>query len=184
MSSTTAARLAARHTGKRALCHGPPSRTGRGRRNAACVVGFVLAACAPAPDAEPLPDAAEIRAAQESGADSGSVGPASAGALARGERLWARCVTCHQIGADARHAAGPHLNGIVGRPAGRIAGFNFSPSLAASDLVWTPAALDAWLADPWRFLPGSRMNYGGLSRADDRAALIAYLEHAGASAEP
>jgi cytochrome c len=42
-------------------------------------------------------------------------------------------------------------------------------------LTWTPAALDAWLANPARFLPGNRMAFAGISDEEDRNALIAYL---------
>ena len=70
---------------------------------------------------------------------------------------------------------GPALFGFFGREAGSLDGFAFSPALAGADFVWTPRALDAWLRQPANFLPGNRMIYAGLSKADDRRAVIAYL---------
>jgi hypothetical protein len=49
--------------------------------------------------------------------------------------------------------------------------------LAEADFIWTPKALDAWLAQPWAFLPGNRMSYPGLSRQSDRDAAIAEILH-------
>ena len=77
---------------------------------------------------------------------------------------------------------------MFGRPAGTSPGFDYSPALASAGFVWTPAALDAWLAAPSQFLPGNRMAFAGIQRESDRNALIAYLlrasdEAAGDSAQ-
>ena len=70
---------------------------------------------------------------------------------------------------------GPALYGFFGADAGSHEGFEYSPALRSADFVWTPRALDAWLAQPGRFLPGNRMTFAGVSRQADRDALIAYL---------
>lgn len=70
---------------------------------------------------------------------------------------------------------GPNLYGLFGRPAGTAPGFPYSRALAEADFVWTPRALDAWLAEPARFLPGNAMAYPALASPGDRAALIASL---------
>ncbi|MEO0575711.1 MAG: cytochrome c family protein [Pseudomonadota bacterium] len=93
----------------------------------------------------------------------------------RGAALYKQCRVCHQIGAGAQHRSGPSLNQVVGRKAGSAAGFSYSTAMRSSDFVWDEAALDAWLARPWRFLPGTSMQYGGISDAEDRRAMIAYL---------
>ncbi|GAB4480645.1 MAG: cytochrome c [Burkholderiaceae bacterium] len=96
----------------------------------------------------------------------------SAGDPARGAQLYeSRCGGCHS--ADA-HRIGPAHRGVFGRRAGAAAGFDYSPALRASRLVWNARTLDAWLADPERTIPGQAMGY----RVDDerdRADLIAYL---------
>ena len=95
--------------------------------------------------------------------------------LRRGEQLWRQCGVCHRIGPGAGNASGPQLNGLFGRKAGGLAGFPYSAALREADFVWTPRALDAWLRSPYRFLPGNRMSYGGLSGPDDRRDLIAWM---------
>lgn len=70
---------------------------------------------------------------------------------------------------------GPNLHGLFGRKAGAVAGFNYSPALKASGIVWDATALDRYLAAPTEAVPGTRM----VVRVTDparRAALIAYLE--------
>ena len=95
--------------------------------------------------------------------------------LRRGELLSAQCRACHSLQSDSDDIIGPGLFGFFGKPAGRSVTFAYSAGLANGDFIWTPRALDAWLADPGRFLPGNKMAYAGLLYAEDRNALIAYL---------
>jgi cytochrome c len=84
------------------------------------------------------------------------------------------CAICHST-APGKNVMGPSLHGVVGRKAGTVAGFNYSPALQSSGVVWTPANLDAWLASPREFLPRSRMSFPGLHSPADRADVIAFL---------
>jgi cytochrome c len=92
-----------------------------------------------------------------------------------GERLAQMCRACHTIGKGGVNMVGPNLFGFFGNPAGSVAGYGYSVAMQEVDFVWTPRALDAWLLQPARFLPGNRMSFPGVSRASDRADLIAYL---------
>lgn len=95
-----------------------------------------------------------------------------AGDALRGARLYeARCSGCHSVDA---HRVGPAHRGVFGRRAGTASGFDYSPALRASALVWNERTLDAWLADPERTIPGQAMGYR-VEAARDRADLIAYL---------
>jgi cytochrome c len=85
------------------------------------------------------------------------------------------CRACHTLEEGGRALLGPNLFGMFGSPAGEREDYEFSPVLSAADFVWTPAALEAWLAQPARFLPGNRMSYPGLADEDKRADLVAYL---------
>ena len=90
-----------------------------------------------------------------------------------------RCRQCHQVGADAKNGVGPVLNGIVGRKAGSIDGFSYSPAnkKAGDDgWTWTEQNLDKYLADPRAAMPGNRMAFAGLKDDQERADLIAYLK--------
>jgi cytochrome c2 len=100
----------------------------------------------------------------------------------RGERVFQRCFACHSVVAGEDKLPGPNLDGVVGRRAGTLPGFRFSPALieaGAGGLVWTRATLDAYLADPERFLPGTEMGMPGLREAVDRRDVIDYLEKSG-----
>lgn len=92
-----------------------------------------------------------------------------------GQRLAQMCKACHTLGDGGAHMIGPNLFGFFGKPAGSAARYAYSAALQEADFVWTPRALDAWLAQPARFLPGNRMSYPGVSSASDRADVIAYL---------
>jgi len=94
---------------------------------------------------------------------------------ALGDRYLMQCGACHTFDDGGSHMLGPNLHNIIGRPAGTAAGFRYSKALSEADIVWTPRAIDAWLAEPQRFLPGNQMVYAGVRQAEDRAALIASL---------
>ena len=100
----------------------------------------------------------------------------------RGERVFQRCYACHSVVAGEVTPSGPNLYGVLGRRAGALTGFRFSPALidaGARGLVWTRATLDAYLADPQALIPGTQMGMPGLAEPDDRRDVIDYLERAG-----
>jgi cytochrome c len=101
-----------------------------------------------------------------------SAAVAQGGNAARGESLYAaRCGACHAPHADR---VGPRHQGVVGRKAGAVSGFDYSPALRASPLVWDIASLERWLADPEAVIPGQRMAYR-LGDATERSDIAAYL---------
>jgi cytochrome c len=95
--------------------------------------------------------------------------------LRRGQLLSLACAACHSFGAGEKTIVGPNLHGVFGRPAGVVEGFDYSPGLKLSGLVWTPRALDAWLADPASFVAGTKMTFTGYRSTEDRRDLIGYL---------
>lgn len=90
------------------------------------------------------------------------------------ERLFRqRCGACHQI-ETTRNGVGPHLQGVVGRVAGSVEGFNYSPTLRASGITWTDEVLDSYLTNPTAMVRGTRM-VQRFNNADERAAIIEFL---------
>ncbi len=104
-----------------------------------------------------------------------AVGPASAQDAAAGEAVFkSQCSICHSV-QSGRNMVGPALFGIVGRPAGTVAGFHYSPANKDSGLTWDAATLDRYLTSPGTVVPHTIMTYGGLKDPKKRADLIAYL---------
>lgn len=100
--------------------------------------------------------------------------PAGAGTgdPGRGKALYQGCNACHSIDDND---IGPKHRGVVGRRAGTVGDYNYSPALKASGLTWDPATLDRWLTNPSALVPGTKM-YFKLDSPQDRADIIAYLE--------
>ena len=67
---------------------------------------------------------------------------------------------------------------MFGRRAGSVPGFDYSPAMKRSGIVWNAKTLDRFLADPLRTVPGTSMGYAGVKDRKERAALIAYLKQA------
>jgi cytochrome c len=94
---------------------------------------------------------------------------------ATGEQLFGdNCASCHTVGGASTPDA-PTLKGVVGRKIASLTDFKYSDGLKAKQGTWTEDALDAFLANPQTFAPGTQM-YGGASDPNDRKAIIDYLK--------
>jgi cytochrome c len=103
-------------------------------------------------------------------------GEAAAGDPAAGERVFARCRVCHIADEPKNRPTGPHLHGALGRTAGSVEGFRSSDAMRGSGIVRDETTLHAYLADPRGFIPGNRMAFAGLKKAEARANVIACLK--------
>ncbi len=95
---------------------------------------------------------------------------------AAGERVFAQCRACHQVGETAKNAVGPVLNGLFGRPAGTVEGYNYSPANKNSGLTWDEATFREYIKDPRAKVPGTKMVYAGLKDEQRINDLVAYLK--------
>ncbi len=95
--------------------------------------------------------------------------------LAKGAKVFSKCKACHKL-EEGVNATGPSLYGIVDRSVGTEDGFGYSGKLVAVADVWNAENLDAFLAAPKKFAPGTKMSFAGLKKETDRANLIAYLD--------
>jgi len=91
-----------------------------------------------------------------------------------GQAVFAQCRACH-VTDPGVNRIGPSLHGIVGRQAGTVPGYQYSPANANSGITWTPEKLFQYLENPQRVVPGTKMAFAGIRDPQQRADLIAWL---------
>jgi cytochrome c len=102
--------------------------------------------------------------------------------VAKGEAVFKRCAACHVSAAGGANGIGPNLWGVVGEPIGKgVGGYAFSAALSSKGGNWDWKSLDAWLASPRAFAPGTKMTFAGLGSPEDRANVIAFLNAHGSN---
>ena len=102
--------------------------------------------------------------------------------LAKGEAVYKKCVACHTINQGGANGIGPNLYGIMGLPVGKhAAGFAYSSDLASHGGTWDWATMNAWLTSPKKFASGTKMTFAGLSKPEDRANLMAWMNTQGSN---
>ncbi|WP_205599624.1 c-type cytochrome [Sandarakinorhabdus rubra] len=105
--------------------------------------------------------------------------------LAKGEAQFKKCAACHNVDPGGANGTGPALYGVVGRPIAAAAGFAYSDALKGmAGKPWDWDALWGWLKSPKAYAAGNKMSFAGISKPEDRAALIAYLNSKSASPLP
>ncbi len=92
-----------------------------------------------------------------------------------GKTIAKKCASCHSFEKDGKAVAGPVLYGVLGRPLGSFAGFGYSPALKGHGGEWTFDLLNCYLKSPAACIPNNKMGFPGLPKAEERAAVIAYL---------
>ncbi|HWA47806.1 MAG TPA: cytochrome c family protein [Dongiaceae bacterium] len=114
-------------------------------------------------------------------ASAGIARAVEAGDAESGKKVFAKCQACHSLEAGV-NKIGPSLHGIIGRASASVDGFKYSEAMSNAHLNWTPDALDQYLTNPRQSVPGTKMAFPGLSKPEDRANLITYLEQAAGAA--
>lgn len=99
---------------------------------------------------------------------------AGAGDPVRGKAVFGQCSVCHKV-VPTKNLAGPSLFGIVGRKAGTVPGFSYSSAMMAYGKPWTAENLDAFIGNPRKVVPSTKMIALGISDPKKRADVIAYL---------
>jgi cytochrome c len=99
----------------------------------------------------------------------------ASGTVERGQASAKVCLTCHTFDKGGPNKVGPNLWGIVGRPRGSEAGFNYSAAMKAKTGDWTLDDLNKFLESPKGYVPGTAMSFGGFPKPSQRADVIDYL---------
>ena len=93
----------------------------------------------------------------------------------KGERAAKKCAACHTFAMGEPGRVGPNLHGLISRPMGAGTDFRYSAAMSARDGTWDYDSLDAFLADPKGYVPGTTMAFAGIRDPETRAAIIAWL---------
>ena len=109
--------------------------------------------------------------------------PAAVGDPAAGRLVFRKCQACHSM-EPGKMILGPSLAGIIGRKAGSEPSYNYSPAMKQANIVWDAKALDAYLVDPQKVVPGNKMPFPGLKTDHDRADIIALFAASAAGGQP
>jgi cytochrome c len=103
----------------------------------------------------------------------------AAGDAGEGEKVFAKCKICHQIGDGAKNAVGPELNGLIGRHSGTAPGYNYSDANKNSGITWDEKNFRESIKNPKAKIPGTKMIFAGLPKDTDIDNLLAYLQQFG-----
>jgi cytochrome c len=104
-----------------------------------------------------------------------STGAALAQDVAAGETSFRKYAPCHSIGPDATNKVGPVLNGLNGRPAGSVDGFNYSDANKGSGITWGEAVFKEYIKDPRAKVPGTKMVFAGIKSEKELGDLWSYV---------
>jgi cytochrome c len=108
-----------------------------------------------------------------------SSGGALAADVAAGEQSFKKCLVCHSIGADAKNKVGPAQNGLDGRKAGTVEGFNYSDANKNSGITWNEQTFKQYIKAPQAMIPGTKMTFAGITDPQEGDNLWAYLKQFG-----
>lgn len=104
---------------------------------------------------------------------------------ARGEKAVGACKACHTFEKGGANKVGPHLYDVYGRNKGAVDGFGYSAAMKGrASEKWEAEQLDGFLKNPKAYLPGTAMAFAGISKADTRADIVAYLDTLSDSPKP
>ena len=95
-----------------------------------------------------------------------------------GAKVFRKCASCHDVGEGAKNRIGPQLNGLFGRTAGTIPDVKYSKNMIRmgdDGLIWDVTTLDAYIENPRALVSKTRMSFRGISDAQERSDLMAYL---------
>jgi len=99
------------------------------------------------------------------------------GDVTKGQKIFKqKCAQCHTCNKDGGNKTGPLLYGLFGRSTGSVGGYDYTAANKEKGIEWNEKTLDVYLTNPKKYIPGTKMVFAGLKKAQERADLIAYLK--------
>ena len=92
-----------------------------------------------------------------------------------GAKIFKKCAACHSIAQGGKNKIGPALWGVIGRKAGSVSDYKYSKAMAAYAKPWSFEEMNGFLIKPKDWIKGTKMSFAGLKKAEDRAAVILYM---------
>ncbi|KAK3397320.1 cytochrome c-like domain-containing protein [Sordaria brevicollis] len=103
----------------------------------------------------------------------------SAGDSKKGANLFkTRCAQCHTLEAGGGNKIGPALHGLFGRKTGSVDGYAYTDANKQKGITWDENTLFEYLENPKKYIPGTKMAFGGLKKDKDRNDLITFMKEA------
>ncbi len=93
-----------------------------------------------------------------------------------GKKVFNKCRACHQVGPTAKNGVGPELNGLIGRKAGSVEGYNYSDANKNSGLTWDEATFAEYIKNPKAKVPGTKMAFAGITKEQEIKDLTAFFK--------
>lgn len=135
---------------------------------ALAALALTLSACGSPP---------EDKGADKAGPAAETSTPAATTAAAADKKplAFAQCMSCHAV-EPGKHGIGPSLAGVYGTKSGALAGYAYSEPMKQAGLTWDDATLDAYLTNPMKVVPGTKMTYAGMADPAKRKDVIEYMK--------
>ncbi len=95
--------------------------------------------------------------------------------VAEGAKVFKKCAACHSITENGGNKIGPALWSVLGRVSGSLPDYKYSKAMAAYGKNWSFEEMNGFLIKPKGWIKGTKMSFAGLKKANERAAVILFM---------